>query len=371
MSKIRRNLFMTWYGRMIVILSVLAFSGMYYLKASGHFSPGPLSAAHPNDQVLGGVVSHADLEKDCQHCHAPLHCVTDTRCQDCHAEIAQQRMDVSSLHGRLPGTSRCQNCHVEHQGADANITTLAFANVNHEKLANFSLSLHSRDFAGEVMDCQSCHSQNNYDEVSLDCVTCHAQESHDVLAVHIETYGNECITCHDGTDRMIGFQHDQIFVLDGGHDSIECDACHANKVFIGTSSVCGDCHPEPDLHAGIFGMDCARCHSTFAWAPAELHMHTFVLEHGGESVDSCETCHAGTYTEYPCYSCHEDAEMQRAHMDDGIIAINNCVDCHPTGRGGELVYQPAPGTKKGDQGQPEGAAAPPREDRVKEPGKDG
>jgi hypothetical protein len=207
--------------------------------------------------------------------------------------------------------------------------------------------------------------------LSQDCITCHAQESHDDMALHIETYGSECTSCHDGVDRMAGFDHNQVFALDGGHEAVECDTCHEAKVFAGTSSLCGDCHPEPDLHAGIFGMDCTRCHSTTAWAPAELKMHTFVLEHGGESVDSCETCHAGTYTEYPCYSCHDDAEMQLVHLDDGIIAINNCVECHPTGRGGALVYQPVPGTNNGDPGQPDGAAAPKNEDRVKKPGKDG
>ena len=64
-------------------------------------NPGPLSAARaaePKAVVpihMGGISSHADFEQECGHCHAPLHCVTDTQCQDCHLEIAEQRLTAT------------------------------------------------------------------------------------------------------------------------------------------------------------------------------------------------------------------------------------------------------------------------------------
>ena len=54
---------------------------------SGHFHkytfPGPLSDSQ-GAEPMGGFSSHAEFEQECGHCHAPLHCVTDTQCQDCH-----------------------------------------------------------------------------------------------------------------------------------------------------------------------------------------------------------------------------------------------------------------------------------------------
>jgi len=141
------------------LAALFAFSGFIYLKKSGQLSPGPLSAAHPNKQPLNGYVSHADFETQCSHCHAPMHCITDSRCQDCHQEIARQRATANGLHGKLPGTNKCQNCHVEHRGPETTITELAFINVNHFKLANFSLARHTKDYDGENMNCESCHSQ--------------------------------------------------------------------------------------------------------------------------------------------------------------------------------------------------------------------
>ena len=55
------------------VLCVLLLTGMYAVKTSGAFSPGPLSGAHPKDEPLRGYVSHADINKECGYCHAPLH----------------------------------------------------------------------------------------------------------------------------------------------------------------------------------------------------------------------------------------------------------------------------------------------------------
>src|SRR4030042_4835531 len=159
----------------VIIGIILSASGVYYVKASGLLSPGRLTAAPPNNEELGGVMSHADMEKECSHCHAPLHCVTDSRCQDCHIEIAKQRNDVNTLHGRLPGVSRCQNCHIEHQGEQANITQLAFENVDHYLLAGFSLTQHVRNYDDTSFTCPSCHSQNGEILETIDCLTCHSE----------------------------------------------------------------------------------------------------------------------------------------------------------------------------------------------------
>jgi len=332
--------------RKTMVLFVFAFIGVLvgstflYLKFTHKLTPGPLSDAHPKGVSLGGVSSHAELETKCTHCHAPVHCITDTRCQDCHIEIAKDRLDINTLHGRLPGVSRCQNCHTEHNGSDAELTAIAYTNIDHYLLANFSLDLHQEDYDGTAFDCNTCHAMEGNIIETVDCVSCHASQDHDYIAEHIETYGFACADCHDGKDRMAnGLDHAQFYDLSGGHQDLACVDCHQDGGYVGLDQTCSSCHAEPELHAGIFGTNCVICHNETAWAPAELKQHTFLIQHGEEEIQSCETCHAGTYTEYPCKSCHEDSDMEEAHVDVAPNNLTDCISCHPTGRGNTLTNQ--------------------------------
>jgi len=100
---------------------------------------------------------------------------------------------------------------------------------------------------------------------------------------------------------------------------------------------CRSCHEEPVVHADRFGLNCARCHTLVAWKPALLSRHTFELDHGSEGNVACETCHVDTYADHTCYQCHDHQpeQMQQVHADQLIFAIDDCVQCHPTGRPGE------------------------------------
>lgn len=332
--------------RKYMVLFVIAFVGAFvfsvllYLKFTHQLTPGPLSDAHPKGVSLGGVSSHAELATKCTHCHAPVHCLEDTRCQDCHKDIAKDRLDVSTLHGKLPGVSRCQNCHTEHKGPENELTVLAYQNVDHYLLAGFSLDLHTQDYDGSSFDCSSCHTKEGNFVETTDCVSCHAEKDHDYIAAHIETYGYACADCHDGKDRMLGgLNHAAFYPLIGGHQELACADCHQDGGYVGLTQTCYECHAEPEMHAGIFGTDCTRCHSEAAWAPAELKQHTFMIQHGDEEIESCESCHAGTYTEYPCGTCHEDADMVTAHADVETTDLHNCISCHPTGRGSQITAQ--------------------------------
>ena len=159
------------------------------------------------------------------------------------------------------------------------------------------------------------------------------------MAEHIDIYGTSCVPCHDGSDRMANFEHAHVFPLDGGHKDTNCEDCHIERVFAGTTNECASCHEEPDVHIGIFGVQCDRCHVAAAWLPAVLTEHTFLVDHGEETSPTeitCESCHIDSYTEYPCYSCHDDQEMTDIHEELEIVdTYKNCVECHPTGREGE------------------------------------
>lgn len=326
-----------WWGRAAIIFFIVAIaSGLIYVKTSAIYllSPGDLSGMEVEQIELGGVKSHAELKSDCKHCHAPIHCVKDTRCQDCHFEIEQDRRDSSTLHGRLPGVAKCQTCHPEHMGHDADLTVFAFPNVDHYAMTGFSIQNHITNTDGKKFTCTTCHTKVREIIETIDCVQCHSAENHDEMAAHIETYGYGCFECHDGQDRMVaGFDHEPYFSLQGGHADLACSDCHQEKKYVGMGNDCADCHEEPEMHAGVFGDSCEYCHSEQGWSPAVLTRHTFEFQHGDEAVEDCETCHAGNYTEYPCAGCHEDQDMVVAHEPHGVVELSNCLECHPTGRG--------------------------------------
>ncbi len=324
------------------LVFVLGFGYIGFAYAS--LFPGPLTGHQVDGDPIGGYVSHAQFEKGCTHCHAPLHCVTEDRCQECHVDVAQEKTEMSGLHGLLPGTNRCQNCHVEHMGREADITTLAFKRIDHATLASFSLDYHQADYAGQPMDCQSCHSQDDYRGASLDCVTCHAEQDHDLMASHIDEHGTECLSCHDGETRLANFEHNvQAFNLTGAHTEVECKECHNDPdlQYKEVPTACVNCHTEeerPDSHPH-FGTDCARCHETTAFAPARLTQHAFELTHGGIGELECQTCHTKSYDQVECLSCHEEAgRIEAIHtVQLGIIEMSDCASCHPTGKPDDVV----------------------------------
>ncbi len=345
-----------WIFRVGVVFGVIIAAGFILIKvthATYLLSPGELSNVKMGGGMLGGVASHAELERKCSHCHAPVHCVEDTRCQDCHMDIATDRTDISTLHGRLPGVTKCQNCHPEHNGADADLTLLPYLNVDHYLLAGFSLEKHVTNYDGSSMNCESCHTQDVNLIETIDCVECHSGYDHDYIASHIEKFGKACAECHDGSDRMLtGFVHEPYFSLQGGHRELECSQCHNKEQYVDLASTCNSCHEEPEVHAGVFGTTCENCHSAIAWVPAQLKQHAFGLQHGGEPIDDCQTCHTETFTACDCGSCHKDEELNLAQMNQqaeqqGLMVQSNnannnpsdhtgpemqdCLSCHPNG----------------------------------------
>lgn len=101
---------------------------------------------------------------------------------------------------------------------------------------------------------------------------------------------------------------------------------------------CVACHEEPEMHAELFGLNCARCHNTEVWAPASLTRHDFLLDHGDKGEVDCQTCHPVNYATYECYGCHKDHQeddMVTVHLEEKITEFSECALCHPTGVEGE------------------------------------
>ncbi len=248
-----------------------------------------------------------------------------TDCAGCHAEPEAHKGMFDS---------NCASCHSTDSWKPARIEGKLF---DHASTIGFSLALHAKNYDGSVMTCKDCH-QNGVDKFDLQvCETCHAQgeQRATFMRKHVDQFGAACLDCHDGVDRMSDFNHANFFLLDGKHASIECDACHENKVFKDTPKVCVQCHAEPAIHAGFFGLKCEYCHSTQAWSPAALIEHGFPLDHGENGEVACQTCHPSKYAQYTCYGCHDHQpdEIKASHQKAGISVqdLPDCAKCHATG----------------------------------------
>jgi hypothetical protein len=249
-------------------------------------------------------------------------------CRACHAEPA--------IHMGLFSTN-CEACHTPvdwaaQAGRDGQI-------FDHLKDTRFSLARHLINYAGGPIGCMDCHTSPDGFQVSFDmgfCVDCHTIEDPTFMEAHQTQFGIDCLACHDGVDRMHDFDHDRFFALDGAHADVDCVACHLDQVFTGTPAECVACHLEPEIHAGVFGLQCENCHGTAAWSPAQMVTHTFPLDHGEGGLVACETCHIERYTEYTCYGCHDHqpGEILSEHLEEGIsqAELADCMACHPDGR---------------------------------------
>lgn len=330
----RSHPFFSRLGCAVAVILALGLALTVRLRGGLPFSPGPLAEAAGQGTALeSNFASHAEFEADCEQCHAPWRGIDASRCEQCHQDVARQRAGGPGLHGHFQEAANCTGCHTDHRGVEASLTTVSPAVFDHD-LTTFSLAQHQVDYDGRNLVCRDCHVTGGYTLETADCVTCHTGADPAFMAEHRNLFGPACSECHDGLDSMAAFEHETVFVLDGAHAALDCAGCHANWQFAGTPQSCEGCHEEPAVHAGLFGVDCARCHSTTAWQPAELSRHTFPLDHGASAPLACESCHEASYAVYTCYNCHEHepAEIAEEHREEGITDFANCIECHPTGR---------------------------------------
>jgi hypothetical protein len=160
------------------------------------------------------------------------------------------------------------------------------------------------------------------------------------------------------------------FPLSGGHQPVDCAACHLTGDYQGTDPGCHACHAQDDPHNGQYGLlcadchvieswqlatfdhslaagqdcaachapppnhfpgQCSACHTTSSWAGATFN-HTFPINHEGAD-GNCATCHPGGETAvYTCTACHSPEKMDKEHDDVQGFGGTSCVQCHADGR---------------------------------------
>jgi hypothetical protein len=296
------------------------------------------------------VVSHiSDFGKDCLSCHDGVDRFAKARfdhnafafalvgkhigvkCSQCHANART----LADLKG---APQACAGCHTKddaHKGAFG--TNCAQCHTPEDwKKATFDHNLAAFKLTGKHANvaCDKCHVNNVFKGTPQACAGCHSKDD-----AHKGVFGTDCAKCHTPEDwKQATFDHNlPVFKLTGAHVKVACDKCHVNNVFKGTPQTCAACHPEPDVHKGAFGTDCAQCHTTTTWQGATFN-HAFPLNHGRQGTQPCARCHTPpNYRAYTCYNCHEHdpARIASRHRGEGIAQFDDCVRCHPTGRGGD------------------------------------
>ena len=187
--------------------------------------------------ALEGV--HARL--DCHACHTAVVAKQKlgTECIACHR--------AADPHGGGLGR-QCGTCHLQeswHAGI-----------VFDHDLSGFPLlGLHS------AVACAQCHRTLAFKPAPARCIDCHRAND-----VHKGGLGEKCDSCHSPNGWSLwNFDHFRQtgFALSGAHARNQCSDCHRRPAGeVKLSKDCVSCHQKDDIHAGQFGRQCDRCHTT-------------------------------------------------------------------------------------------------------------
>ena len=272
------------------------------------------------------------VQVKCGRCHRPMGQATVYRvkfgmCIDCHQD-AHQRQFAGGQYGNL-----CEKCHT----------------VDHFQPAKFTLARHDKtrfplSGAHAAVSCGECHKIPPYGPkiaafhfAKMDCQICHldphaAQFTERMRRASVRGPGG-CETCHNVNTwhDLPTFDHSTTrFVLTGAHKGVSCEQCHrATPVSVGllrvnyreTPRACAECHEDP--HAGQFrnltsgSQDCALCHQTGRWRPANFNH------------DRASFRLTGSHDRVACSGCHTARRESGGRMVLFYKPIpKECSDCH-------------------------------------------
>ena len=193
--------------------------------------------------------------------------------------------DLSKYHAKLEGLNNCTQCHELRD------------EVKNAKCLTCHTAIESRISANEGF-----HSSP---EVKAErCAKCHSE--------HVGR-DFELVYWKEGKEK---FDHSKTgYKLIGAHTKQECSKCHiaayqtnttrfdstTNKVrtFLGLSSQCVSCHA--DEHGEQMANDCASCHNSEKWIPAEQFSH-----------DKSKYPLTGKHAEVACVKCHKTEQVLEA-----------------------------------------------------------
>jgi len=169
--------------------------------------------------------------------------------------------------------------------------------------------------------------ENPHGDLSISCEACHSTAGWTPLR------------------DVLDFDHGATgFLLESGHQKVDCLSCHQQLEFRKVGSACADCHLDP--HLGELGFGCETCHSPQTWDSradlSALHDGSLFPLTGAHRAVDCAACHQEDppfefqLTPTDCFSCHID-DYRSADLDHEALGFpTTCEDCHAT-----QAWQPA------------------------------
>jgi hypothetical protein len=292
-------------------------------------------------------------------------------CAKCHT--GRDAKGETSFSDLEPNCNAAKQCHGDslHQGTLGASCTLCHSPGTWDALLFDHQKPFPSDAQGKVkefplkgdhlsLSCERCHPAKKFVEANTTCGSedCHAKDD-----AHKKRLGDKCEHCHTETRDVI-FNHNKqsAFHLDGKHLEVRCVDCHPSITFKPRPTDCFGCHPEPKVHRGQYGTDCAQCHTTRTFDDVRpLHdVGDFALKGMHDNI-ACERCHRdnrplagsgnlcinchrqddihGNSLSPRCGECHTQWSFAPARFDHSRVGCNltglhrtlACADCHRAG----------------------------------------
>ena len=256
---------------------------------------------------------------DCRECHVDRFStpIDFTNCSSCHEDYHQGEFTRSN-----PDRD-CLDCHTLEQGFDYTL----FSTDDHQS-TDFPL-----DGGHLATPCFSCHVDEaserwTFVNVGNECVDCH-NDVHSGLLDESYYPQQDCSSCHSKENwKQVTFDHDRTnWPLSGKHLQIDCRECHfefdtnnslISQQFSNLETSCASCHDN--IHGDQFAVngitDCNRCHVTTSWTPEKFDHDTtsFPLE--------------GRHLTVSCNACHQIQDERGMSKIVYKLNTTQCIDCH-------------------------------------------
>src|ERR1700756_4570589 len=307
---------------------------------------------------------HGNLNIACQNCHTPSgwkpirsapefdHNQTRYPLRGMHEGVACTQCHIKMVFTNVG--SKCADCHADIHRRQFGANCEQCHNIRGWNVAVQQINQHQNRFpligAHAALECDSCHkgaASGQFTGLSTQCYSCHAKDFQKTNApAHLAAgFSTTCEQCH-GVDNWLGANFDHLkftgFALIGAHATLQCNQCHINNQFKGTSANCVSCHLKdfqttnnPNHVAGGFSQTCQLCHNTASWLTTTFDHNTvgFPLT-GAHATVQCAQCHINNnyqLTNTSCVSCHlKDFQgtTNPNHPQQGFS--QTCDQCHNT-----------------------------------------
>ncbi len=186
--------------------------------------------------------------------------------------------------------------------------------------------------------CESCHTPHVGVEAK-NCVACHSTSTPFVAkpSLRFHLTAKDCRGCHvehEGARALVRMDHSALAALGfrqsnrpPSGDSLESMAAriieHLELRKDQTRSEaqlnCSACHSNRDPHRGLFGSDCAACHTSTKWTIAGFR-------HPPQRANDCAQCHQAPPSHYMMH--FEMVSKKIARQENA--KVEQCQLCHVT-----------------------------------------